>query len=57
MVPDPIALVDEELRIYWIENLLTGDASFMPPIATTNTMARASLVDECDGASIRDRSA
>jgi len=57
MVPDPIALVDEELRIYWIESLLTGDASFMPPIATTNTMARASLVDECDGASIRDRSA
>ena len=43
---DPMAVVDGSLNVYGVENLRIADASIMPRITTTNTMAPCVVIGE-----------
>src|SRR5262249_18641712 len=55
---DPMAVVDERLRVIGLERLRVADASVMPTITSGNTNAPTMLIGEKGGAMIgKDRRA
>ena len=43
---DPMAVVDQHLRVHGIENLWVGDASIMPTVAHANTNLTSMMIGE-----------
>ena len=43
---DPLAVVDERLRVHGMENLWVGDASIMPTVAHANTNLTSMMIGE-----------
>jgi choline dehydrogenase len=46
MGPDPLAVVDDRLRVHGMENLRVIDASVMPAVTSTNTNAPTIMIAE-----------
>jgi choline dehydrogenase len=53
MGPDPMAVVDDQLRVHGIEGLRVIDASVMPTVTSTNTNAPTIMIAEKGAALIR----
>ena len=46
MGPDPMAVVDERLRVRGVDNLRVADCSIMPTVVSGNTNAPAIMIGE-----------
>ena len=46
MGSDPMAVVDDELRVHGVEGLRVADASIMPTVVSGNTNAAAIMIGE-----------
>ncbi len=53
MGPDPMAVVDDQLRVHGIDGLRVIDASVMPTVTSTNTNAPTIMIAEKGAAMIR----
>lgn len=51
---DPMAVVDQTLRVHGLENLWVGDASIMPTVTHANTNLTAILIGEAVSDFVRD---
>ncbi len=54
MGPDPMAVVDDRLRVHGIEKLRVIDASVMPAVTSTNTNAPTIMIAEKGAAMIKE---
>jgi choline dehydrogenase len=50
---DPMSVVDNELRVYGVNNLRIADASIMPHVTSGNTMAPCVVIGEKASDAIR----
>ena len=46
LMSDPMAVVDQHLRVHGMENLWIGDASIMPTVAYANTNLTCMMIGE-----------
>jgi choline dehydrogenase len=46
MGSDPMAVVDEELRVHGVDGLRVADASIMPTVVSGNTNAATIMIGE-----------
>lgn len=46
MDADPLAVVDPNLRVHWVDSLGVLDASVMPKIVSANTASRIIMIAE-----------
>jgi choline dehydrogenase len=53
---DPMAVVDQRLRVHGMENLWIGDASIMPTVAHANTNLTSMMIGERAADFVRDAS-
>lgn len=54
MGPDPMSVVDEQLRVHGMEALRVVDASVMPTVTSTNTNAPTIMIAEKGAAMLKD---
>jgi choline dehydrogenase len=53
---DPMAVVDQQLRVHGVENLWVGDASIMPTVVHANTNLTVMMIAERAAEFIKARS-
>jgi choline dehydrogenase len=56
MGPDPLSVVDEQLRVHGLDRLRVIDASVMPAVTSTNTNAPTIMIAEKGAAMVRTAS-
>ena len=54
MGPDPMAVVDDQLRVRGVQNLRVIDASVMPTMPSANTNAATMMIAEKGADLLRD---
>jgi choline dehydrogenase len=53
MGPDPLSVVDDQLRVHGLDRLRVIDASVMPAVTSTNTNAPTIMIAEKGAAMVR----